>query len=160
MYQIVTRAIFTILAILSLSNCKDNNDPNPIPLSVNLIGKWEWVKTINESGEAVTPQTLGYSKGMSYGNSDKIGGDYIYLVENSDKPTVLLQNNSFGKAELVGDTLNIISRFDSEYIEFFLLKNSENTYPELIRTDLVEDYSKGFGATRHYYKRVGAADKP
>jgi len=160
MYQIVAKSVLTILVTLSLTNCKDNFMSTSPPLSSKLVGKWEWVKTVNAAGEVVTPQTLGYSKSMSYGNSDKIGGDYIYLVENGDKPTVLRQNNYFGKEELVGDTLTIVSRFDTEYVQFFLLKNSENIYPELIRTDLVEDYSKGFGSTRHYYKRAGAPDKP
>ncbi len=108
----------------------------------------------------MTPETVGYGKSMSYGNSDKIGGDYLYLSENGDKSTVLMQNNNFGKAELAADTLYVLSQFGNRYVEFYLLKNFENAYPELIRTDLMEDYSKGFGSTRHYYKRVGVADKP
>lgn len=153
--------ILSVLFFTLMVSCKNNmNVSTPPPLSTYLVGKWEWIKTIDESGKITTPQILGYGKSMSLGNSYELNGDYIYIVENGKEVKVLLENHHFGKVEKLEDTLKIFSQFGNEYVEFSLLKNSNNVYPELIRTDLVKDYTKGLGQTRHYYKLVGPPDKP
>ncbi|GEM_PF-1533655 len=139
MARIVINCFFVVLSTIFFSSCKDNNMnvSTPPPLSSNLIGKWEWTKTVDKSGEIITPQTAGYSKSISYGNSDKVNGNYLYLTERDEAPMVLKQNNDFGKAELLGDTLNITTQFENRYIEFFLIKNSDKADSSNKRNTLV-----------------------
>lgn len=162
MNQVIIKSFFIMFIAIFLHSCKHDNmiASTPPPLASIMIGKWEWTKTVNELGETITPKTTGNSKSISYGNSDKLDGNYLYLSEKEGVPIVLLQNNNFGRAELLGDTLDIVSQFENKYVEFFLLKDSKSSFEELIRTELVENYSNGFGLTRHYYKRSGVADKP
>ena len=149
--------------LLFFSSCKDNDVPCGCapPFSSNIVGKWEWVKTITPTDEVITPQTAEYAKSLSYGNSEKVNGNYLYIAEDGKKPVVLPERIFTGKIDPSDASAGWLTmQFYSKYIQLLLIKNTDNSYQEMIATDLIDDYSKGFGETRHYYKRVGAPDKP
>ena len=158
MKRCITSHSLLVLMLLLSSGCKDNDCGCVPPFSSNLMGKWEWVKTITPSGEVLTPETFGYTKSFSFGNSAKINGNYLYIAEDGKDPIVLSEHTFKGQNGFSEGWL--LMQFGAKHGKFFLVKNSQNTYPELIATDLVDDYSKGFGEARHYYKRAGVADKP
>lgn len=163
MKRFTTSLSLVMLMLLFLSSCKDDDIKCGCapPFSSNLIGKWEWVKTITPSGEVITPQTVGHGKSLSYGNSAKVNGNYLYTTKDGETPIVLPERVFTDPIAQSGASEQWLTmQFGSKYIKLLLVKNSDNSYQEMIATDLIEDYSKGFGDTRHHYKRAGVPDKP
>jgi hypothetical protein len=63
------KLIFILLIIVSIGGCKKNE--NSIPEQV--IGKWEWVKTIIPyGGQETNPQTAGFSMSLEFSNNGTV----------------------------------------------------------------------------------------
>ena len=63
------KLIFILLIIVSIGGCKKNEKS----LNEQVIGKWEWVKTIIPYGRQETnPQTAGFSMALEFSNNGTV----------------------------------------------------------------------------------------
>jgi len=115
------------------------------PLSSGLMGKWNWIKTVTPSG-TITPQTAGYNRIFQYENE---GYNYIAFYKNDSLYLKLLESRNFGDEDL--GKLTILKQYGSQYMKYYLNKNTGNGPLEMQTSELMNTYSEKADTVRHYY---------
>ncbi|MEO6287250.1 MAG: hypothetical protein ABIN80_00020 [Dyadobacter sp.] len=116
------------------------------PLSSELMGKWEWIKTVTPS-QTITPESVGYSRTFQHEND---GSDYIAFYQNDSLYLRMVESRDFYKEDLA--QLSVIKQYGSKFIKYYLSRNPGSDIREMQTSELLNSYENSVDTVRHYYR--------
>lgn len=145
--------ILGLMACLFLQACEKPNltcGCVASPLSSQLMGKWEWVKTVTPS-RTITPQIMKYSRIFQHENDGS--RDYIAFYRNDSLYLQLTQSRTFYQEDKKQFT--VLEQYGSQYLKYYLSGSTDYTSREMQTSELMAIYSEQADTVRHYYKYKG-----
>lgn len=119
------------------------------PLSSELMGQWQWVKTVTPT-RVITPQSAGFKRLFEHEN-DGTTGDYIAFYRNDslyyfDRPV-----RTFYQEDRRLQT--VLAQYGDRYLKYYLKTSS--TPREMEMSELMPVYNEKADTIRHYYRYIG-----
>lgn len=142
--------VLTLVFCSVLQACERPDCGCAPPLSSELMGKWEWIKTVSPS-RTITPQSMKYSRVFHHENDGS--RDYIAFYQNDSLYLELTQSRTFYQEDKKQFT--VLEQYGSQYLKYYLTRGSDNVAREMQTSELMKMYSEKADTIRHYYKFVG-----
>ena len=149
MKPIIALFLISVFSLL-LQSCEKPDCGCAPPLSSELMGKWEWVKTVSPS-RTITPQTVGYGRLFQHENDGS--RDYIAFYQNDSLYLQLVQSRTFYQEDKKKAT--VLEQYGAQYLKYYLTRGSDNGAREMQTSELMKSYAEEADTIRHYYKFVG-----
>lgn len=143
-------AISLLLVFCLLQACEKPGCGCAPPLASELMGKWEWVKTVTPS-RTITPQTAQYTRILHHENDGN--ADYVAFYQNDSLYLKLVQSRTFYEEDK--KQLTVLEKYGSQYLKYYLTRGSDHVAREIQTSELMKTYTEKADTIRHYYKFVG-----
>ncbi|KAA9347782.1 hypothetical protein [Larkinella humicola] len=140
----------TLLFCLGVQACDKPGCGCAPPLSSELMGKWEWIKTVTPT-QVITPQTMGNRRILQHENDGNV--DYVAFYQNDSLYLKLVRSRNFNQEDK--DQRTILENYGTHQMKYFLIGRDYRVTREMQTSDLMKAYTEQADTVRHFYKYAG-----